>query len=364
MISAAKLGAASLLLNLLLVGCGTPAAPAPPSLDLPEPVANLTVTRAGDRLTFSWAQPKRNTDKLLLKGDVDVKLCRCGAQAECAPIDEVYVSPGKDKRVDIALPSDLASGEPRPVAFAVNSFNRMKRSAGLSNKAWVIAGAAPNRVEGLAVKQQRQGAALSWQPQPGAQQAVRLIRRRLSAPLKPKPQSNTKALLGPPDEPETMSFLVDEGNGGKAIDRTARVGESYEYTAERVVRVKVKEETLELKSGVSAAAKLDVHDIYPPSSPEGLVAVASGEEGQRAIDLSWQPSISTGLVSPVAGYIVYRREGGEGEWERVSGVGLVSGPAFNDANVSVGHSYSYAVSAVGVNTLVSAKSEVATEAVE
>ena len=358
------------MLVMLAQSCGTPAAPAPPSLDLPEPVANLAATRAGELLSFSWTQPGRNTDKMLLKGDLVVELCLDDPQGECTPINEVHVTPGKDERIDVALPAALAIGDPHPVAFAVNSFNRVKRSAGLSNDAWAIAGAAPKPVENLAAKQQRQGVVLSWQPQTGKQQAVRLIRRRLSASLRQKPLSNKNALLAPADEPETMSFLVDDGNAGKAIDRTARVGEGYQYTAERVVRLQVKDQALELKSALSAAAALDVHDIYPPPRPEGLVAVASGEGGKRAIDLSWEPSIATGLMSPAAGYIVYRREGAVGDgnnqaqWERVSGVELLTGPAFHDANVVAGHGYSYTVTAVGQNTLQSPKSDAASESVE
>ena len=129
------------------------------------------------------------------------------------------------------------------------------------------------------------------------------------------------------------------------------------------MRLKVKDEALELKSAMSAGVALDVNDIYAPPRPEALAAVASGEEGHKAIDLSWQPSIATGLSSAAAGYIVYRREG-DAVWERVSGQALVTGPAFHDALVVAGHSYSYAVTAVGTNTLESQKSDAASESME
>ena len=46
------------LTSLMMAGCGTPAAPQPPSLKLPEPVTDLTAVRAGDqvRLTLDHAQ--------------------------------------------------------------------------------------------------------------------------------------------------------------------------------------------------------------------------------------------------------------------------------------------------------------------
>ena len=344
-----------------LAGCGTPAAPAPPTLDLPQSVENLSAARSGDTLTFTWSQPKRNTDHMLLNGDVDDLLCRRIAEGECEPLNEVYVAPGKEERIDVAMPKALTVGEPRRVEFAVQSLNHLRRAAGLSNGASAIAGESPAAVEGLVAEEKREGVVLRWKPTTGANVAVRLVRRRLNAPLRPKPVK--KDMLAPPDEPELMTFIVDDGNGGKAVDRTARAGESYEYKAERVVRLKVKDEALELKSAMSAGVALDVNDIYAPPRPEALAAVASGEEGHKAIDLSWQPSIATGLSSAAAGYIVYRREG-DAVWERVSGQALVTGPAFHDALVVAGHSYSYAVTAVGTNTLESQKSDAASESME
>src|SRR5438874_3696192 len=45
-----------------LAGCGTPGAPQPPSLHLPEPVRDLRASRKGDKVTLTWTQPSETTD--------------------------------------------------------------------------------------------------------------------------------------------------------------------------------------------------------------------------------------------------------------------------------------------------------------
>jgi hypothetical protein len=347
-----------------IVGCGTPAAPAPPTLDLPQPVDDLAATRSGDVLTFTWSQPRRNTDKLFLKGDVDVLICQKLSEGECTPINEISAAPGSQKRIEVALPKPLATGEPRPATFAVQSRNHLGRAAGLSNEALVVAGSAPAPIEGLTVHEQRQGIVLQWKSSAN-EQTVRLIRHRIS----PVPSTQNKSnALAPAPEPETSTFLVDAGSNGRAVDRTAHVSESYEYRAERVMRLEVKGQTLELKSAPSEPVAINVLDGYAPERPRSVVAVAASSEAantqkQNGIDISWEPSVESGLVSPTAGYIVYRREG-EGKWERISGLGLVVGPGFHDASVLPGHTYTYSVSAVGLNTIESQRSEPASESVE
>src|ERR1035437_1474215 len=67
---------AALATGMLLAGCGTPAAPQPPSLKLPVPVTDLAASRTGNQVTLHWTMPKKNTDKLLLKGNIPVSVCR------------------------------------------------------------------------------------------------------------------------------------------------------------------------------------------------------------------------------------------------------------------------------------------------
>ena len=45
------------MLAVLLVGCGAPAAPSAPSLNLPNPAENLSATRIGNDVHLAWTMP-------------------------------------------------------------------------------------------------------------------------------------------------------------------------------------------------------------------------------------------------------------------------------------------------------------------
>jgi hypothetical protein len=352
--------AAALAAGLLAAGCGTPGAPLPPSLNLADPVTDLAASRAGDRVSLAWTMPRKNTDRLLLKGDVEVRVCRKeGAGGSCVTTANLQLAPGGDGAFTEALPAALATGAPRPLTYFVELVNHRGRSAGLSNGAAVLAGEAPGPLTGLTAEERKDGILLRWTPAEGepAQEVVRLERRLISPPAA-KP---AQGLLAPPAEPAERSLMVEAGaQQGRALDKEIRFGKSYEYRAQRVARVTVDGRSLELAGELSLPARVEALDMFPPSAPAGLAAVATagGNGAEMAIDLSWQPDTEADL----AGYIVYRR-GETGEWQRISPAEPVVGPAFHDPHVEAGHSYSYAVSAIGQNGHESARSAEAQEIV-
>ena len=61
---------------LFLAGCGMPGAPLPPSLNLPVPVTDLSAVRTGSQVALAWTMPTKTTDKVLLKGNIAVQVCR------------------------------------------------------------------------------------------------------------------------------------------------------------------------------------------------------------------------------------------------------------------------------------------------
>jgi hypothetical protein len=356
--------AAVLAGGLALAGCGMPGAPQPPSLNLPEPVADLSASRAGNQVALSWTMPKKNTDKLLLKGNVTVRICRKEGAGSCETAGaELSLAPGAEGAFADALPAPLAAGAPRPLSYFVELKNRNGRSAGLSNAAVVLAGEAPVPVTGLAAEMRKQGVALRWTPaEESSPTAVRLHRKLLTPPAA-KPH---EGLLTPQPEPLEQNLLVDSCAADRhkgdcrALDTNIRFGQSYEYRAQRVARVTLEGKTLELASEFSAPVQVEAKDIFPPETPTNLAAVATtGENGAApAIDLSWQPVTDADL----AGYAVYRREG-EAAWQRISPPEPLASPAFHDAQVQSGHTYRYAVSAISQGGNESARSAEAVELV-
>ncbi len=339
-----------------IAGCGTPGAPQPPSLDLPDRVTNLAATRSGNQVSLTWTMPKKNTDKLLLKGTVDVRMCR---KEDAGPCDSangpLMLAPGAAGSFTDTLPPALASGAPRKLSYFVELKNRSGRSAGLSNAAMVAAGQAPAPVTELTAEVRKAGVVLRWTLDE-KDLAVRLHRKLLNPPAA-KPH---QGMLAPSPEPLKEDLLVEAGSHGRALDKGVRFGETYEYKAQRVAQVEADGQKLELDGEFSSPMRVEVKDVFPPEIPTGLAAVASeGENGAGAtIDLSWQP----GTEADLAGYIVYRRED-DGGWQPVSPRQPLVGPAFHDAQVLAGHTYHYAVSAVDQGGHESARSVEAQETV-
>ena len=303
---------------IALASCGMPGAPLPPSLNLPVPVNDLSAVRTGGQVVLTWTMPAKTTDKVLLKGDITVRVCRNEPAAmRCSVATTLQLAPKADASFTDTLPSQLAAGPPRVLTYFVELVNRKGRSAGPSNSATVLAGEAPPPIENLTAQMRKDGVLLHWASAPteSSPVAVRLVRRLLTPPAKTSDQKSDRGPLAQPSEPIEQTLLVeaaqpaDHAPGASpdaSIDNNIRFGQSYEYRAQRVARVAVGGTTLELAGPLSAPVRIDAINIFPPSAPKGLAAVATaGDNGSApAIDLSWLP----GAEANLAGYIVYRRD--------------------------------------------------------
>lgn len=354
-----------LLAALTSIGCGTPGAPLPPSLKLPDPVVDLAAVRTGNQVALTWTMPKKTTDKLRIKGNVDVRVCRKEGTVACSALPgELSFAPGNHGTFAETLPSALSTGLARPLTYQIELFNAKGRAAGPSNPAVILAGEAPGPVTGLSAQIRKNGLLLLWNPdtdpitgsdigpsQNSSAGAVRLRRTLLTPEAKNEPKGNAQGLLSTPKEPIEQNLWVGPIAGSsKPVDRTLdqsiRFGATYEYRAQRVARVVVEDKTFELDGPFSDPIRIDAQDIFPPSVPSGLVAVATAADSTAgaSIDLSWQPVTDPDL----AGYVVYRLDANlpGTAWERISPAQPVIGPGFHDPQVQPGHKYRYSVTAI------------------
>jgi hypothetical protein len=345
--AAAVLG---LTATLLFTGCGTPGAPQPPSLKLPDPVSNLSAVRTGDQVTLTWTMPKKNTDKLLIKGNIPARICRKEASGTCVPVPANLVLAPQAKATFVeTLPATLTSGAPSPLTYFVELLSPHGRFAGPSNAANVLAGKAPGPVTGLSFQLRKDGVILRWSADtPPSQTTVIRLHRKLLMPApntEPAAKSTSQTgFLTPPKEPIDQTLLVDSpSNPDRTIDKTIRFGQTYEYRAQRVARVTIDGQSVELAGPLSESIRVEAIDTFPPATPTGLAAVATAADSAAgpSIDLSWLPVTEPDL----AGYAVYRRET-DTPWQRISPAEPVVGPGFHDPNVQPGHTYRYAVTAI------------------
>jgi hypothetical protein len=335
---------------LALTGCGTQSAPLPPSLKLPEPVVNLAAARTGNQVVLTWTMPRRNTDKMLLKGKLPVRICRRERAGTCLTVPTTLsFAANSIAQFTDTLPPELASGTARPLTYFVELANTRGRSAGPSNAAPVLAGEAPTPVRALSFELRKEGVVLHWTPDgSAAQSTVIRLHRTLLTPPAAEPTAKPAArqgLLAPPKESVEQTLLADSGpSQDRVLDTTIRFGATYEYRAQRVARIEVDGKIVELAGPLSAPIRVEAVDTFPPATPSGLAAVATAADSSvgLSIDLSWLPIGEADL----AGYAVYRHEGAADPWQRVSAPEPLLGPGFHDPHVEPGHTYHYAVTAI------------------
>ncbi len=335
----------------LTIGCASPGNPHPPSLNLPEIVTDLTAQRIGDQVELHWTTPAHTTDSLDIKGAITAELCRqtnptSTSATSCVPLHRAAVTPGASRAID-PLPPPLTADPATLLAYRLQIFNAAERSAGLSAPAFAAAGAAPPPIQQLHATPTRDGSVIEWQRQ-STTSSVELDRILASPPKAPaptpaKPKSPLQQAPSSPTEVH-LKTPADQTDAGGTTDPSARKGETYTYTAQRVRSVTLNGHHLELRSPISSPITLVINDTFPPQSPSGLVAVPTGTGA--AIDLSWEPGTETDL----AGYHVYRQELTASSQPLGSSQRLtqtpVTGPAFHDSSAVAGHHYAYRVTAI------------------
>jgi hypothetical protein len=331
----------ALVLARMLIGCGSPGSPAPPSLNLPEPVTDLSAARVGDSVQLAWPMPKRTTDRIPLRPPVNTQICRAVESGACTPIANLKLAPGAAGAYSDVLPPDLVRGPDRLLRYQVTLQNHAGKSAGASNAVYSAAGGPPAALTGLTCQVRQDGVLLGWPPvpDPGRSLDIRIERELLTPPAAGDVR---RSPLAPAATPVRQTLVVHTKDGmdpGHALDTTALFNQRYRYTVERVVTLSPGGHSMEIQGQASQPIEVATKDTFPPAVPQGLAAVADSAAG--AIDLSWYPDTDSDL----AGYRLYRRDlQGQEPVHSIASLGVET--SYRDSGVEAGHTYAYSVSAV------------------
>jgi hypothetical protein len=342
-------------LGVIATGCGAPAAPQPPTLNLPQPLPTLTAERSGNTVRLSFSTPPKTTDRLPVRGTVTARLCRRVDEGPCTPAATAEVKPAMAVALEDKLPAELSGGAPRLLSYQVALENSGGKFAPPAETAYAAAGQPPAPVAGFTATPRRNGIVLGWSAAQDPMDASELLveRNRVGGPPPPAPKADTGLLPGEgasaeDAEPLEQTLRVhEERAGGKqpaALDATARTGRSYRYTARRIAHIALAGHSLEVASAPSAPVMVDYRDIFPPPAPTGLVSAV--DTPGHAIDLTWAPAQDPHL----RGYVVYRRSvdaNSSATPEQLTPAGKpVPVTAWSDTTAVPGRHYAYSVSAV------------------
>jgi hypothetical protein len=354
-----------LLAEALLVACGSPGVPLPPSLELARPVTDLRAVRKGEKVYLTWSVPTQTTEKRNIRHFGRTQICRttsaemreCGIPvAELSPQLSSQLSTASAQRArepqasfTDQLPSNMQSPSTSVnIFYAVNVLNSYGKSAGLSNAVQVPGVPTLPPPADFQAQLTGEGVHLSWDPiaaspkVPGLRYLYRIYRHDL--------ESGNDVIAG--------ELLATDEAAPSLLDHSLEWERTYDYRA-TVVTITTPTNLAEqqVEGEDTAPVRVFAHDVFPPAVPSGLQAVFSGPGQKPFIDLVWAPDTDADL----AGYNVYRRE--EGTQPTKINSEPSKSAAFRDSQVSSGHKYFYSVSAVDMRGNESAQSEEASETV-
>lgn len=341
----------------MLISCGYPGPPKPPSLNLPQPPSDLRAVRKGDNVYLTWTVPTETTDSLTIRHFGPTHICRStnAGMHDCSnPVGEVSAAPAAAKTLpaklqqtftDTLAPDLLTNVPSSQLFYGVSVTNDRGRSAGISNQVEVPAVVSPPPPADFHGGVTAAGVVLGWTSVPPVTESPST--RHLYRVYRREEGSNLDTVAG--EAPLDSSQLTD---------RTFDWEKTYFYRATVVTFVGSPEKPeQQFESDDTQPVKVFAHDIFPPAVPGGLQAAFSGVGQQPFIDLIWTPDTEADL----AGYNVYRQEG-SGHLAKINPVPIKT-PSFRDTEVVPGHTYIYSVSAADVRGNESERSKPATESV-
>lgn len=297
--------------SLVAAGCGYVGEPLPPALNIPQRVADLSVTQTGARLVVQFSPPQLSTDGLTLNQPGRAEL-RIGPAlspfqtdawaAQAKPQGEFKIDGGAARA---EIPANEWVGQ--EIVAAVRLYSPKGRQAGWSNFVTLAVIAPLESPRGIGVEATPAGVRIRWQAAPGR---VRVWRR---------------------GGKEILPVSIGEAVGAEYLDTSAEFGQPYRYAVEAIRA----EGNIRAASDRSMEVEILPEDRFPPAVPAAVSAIAS----TGSIEVAWEQNAEPDL----AGYRIYRAEG-TGELVRIGEI--QTAPNYSDRPVRSGVRYRYAVSSV------------------
>ncbi|HWF46394.1 MAG TPA: hypothetical protein VG168_05270 [Bryobacteraceae bacterium] len=273
------------------------------------------MSERGNQLVVSSNLPQRTSDDLFISTFSKIDL---GVGPEVSPFDFAKWS-DQAKHYEVPMPPPVAQGSPptaiqyqipvsdwegKSVDIFIRTADKDSHFSSWSNRVHLDV-IPPLATLQVTAKDVRQGVKLSWpEEQGGAHYDVYRKGPNDKAPVK-----------------------IGTAEHNDYLDTTSAYETPYQYT---VIAAKGPAESLS-----SGPAEITTHDIYPPSVPGSIAAIASA----NSIEISWERSPEADLK----GYYVYRSING-GPFERIGN--LVNVPSYSDHDIQAGKTYRYRVSAI------------------
>jgi hypothetical protein len=361
----------SIFLSLLLASCASPGEPIERRPPVPTAITDLAAQQSGNTVVLTFTLPRETVQHRPLKQPPSIEILRSLSAArpsgtlppQSSPsatplvtipsgIVDRYTEQGHIRYVDALQPNDFADQPHEVATYIVRTRASQKRSSLDSNPASLPIYPMPDPIDDLKAQIGRAntGISLSWTPPQktpvGPAPAIRTYRIYRVQIATPGEENQKSAAPAPAPSPgaepiklKQQFTQIAESLSLSYVDEHTEFGKTYAY----VVRSVVQCDNRDLESSDSNSATITMRDVYPPSAPQGLVAVFVPKLGETPahLELSWAINPET----DVAGYNVYRSEQRSTLGTRLN-PDLLLTPAFRDTSAVTGRAYFYQVSAV------------------
>jgi hypothetical protein len=316
----------------------------------------LTVQQAGDAVLLTFTMPKKSTRGERLKEVPTLEVLRGTQKADGTPdaksfrvVDTVpgslianYTQEGKVEFRDPVPAGEIREHAGETLVYRVRTRVSDKKTSADSTDVSLRMYAVPARIESLDARLTQSGIQLKWAV-PDRTSGGELLSQIQEFHIYRGELDAASAAAAAKDLGQAVwkSRLLQLAatTAPEFLDTGFDYGKTYAY----LVRSVVLADGIQRESGDSQAAVVTPRNIFPPATPQGIVAavIPGSAAGSWVVDLSWSINVETDL----AGYRVFRSEQ-EGTRGHILAPDPLPTPAYRDNSVLSGKRYWYTVTAV------------------